>query len=148
MRSGTVVELIGTSIFAVGLLAVPFIAENPDHRVDRKVIERIHSPQDWYDWTPEIIYLAQRGSDDEVRRLGRLVPMAVRDDCTCMAGGPSDAAAVVLERLLAIDPHLSLLESMSDVDRREVFRYCQAISPLDWSDIETELRTRYPAIDG
>jgi len=113
------------------------------YRIDKDLVGKIRTKQDWYDYGPEISYLAQRGSDNDVVRLAKLIPMKMKGECSCCVGNPGDSAAIVLERLLAIDPNLTIFESLSPDDRREIYRYYLAINVLDWVDLQDEIQRKY-----
>lgn len=113
------------------------------YRIDKDLVDRIKTKEDWHKFGPEISYLAQRGSDNDVVALSRLIPMAMKGECSCCIGNPGDPAAIVLERLLEIDPKLSLFDSLCPNDRKEIYRYYLSINVLDWIDLQDEIKSKY-----
>ena len=118
----------------VASLAVALSACSRTYSVNGNIADTIKCPSDWHDNQAEIIYIALRGQKEEVDKLFRLIPMATKDDCTCMAGSPGDAAAVVIAREYEMDPGLKILSSMVQLDRNYIYRYASVCKPLDWDE--------------
>ena len=129
-----------TALYALLLLAG---CANGSYRVSTDIIDSLKTGGDWYAKAPEIIYLALRGDQSVVDRLFLLIPMATKDDCTCLAGAPGDAAAIVIAREFELDPTLRIFEKMGAEDRKHAFRYICAAPPVDWAGEKEKIKALY-----
>ena len=130
-------------VMILGALLLLTGCTSASYRVSTDVLDAIRTADDWYEKTPEIIYLALRGDQPVVDRLFLLIPMATKDDCTCLAGAPGDAVAVVIAREFELDPTLSIFGKMNAEDRKHAFRYICAAPPVDWEGEKEKIRARY-----
>jgi hypothetical protein len=136
-----VIAAIATASFSVGYRTgvTRGVADCATVRsIPADLAARITSPEEWFANQAEIIYVALRGEKSEVDQLFALVPMATKGDCTCFAGAPGDAAAIVVTREFELDTKLAILDAMDREDRQLAFRYLSAVSPLDWNPEEVQ----------
>lgn len=116
--------LFVTMIFLVGC--------SSDYRISKNLVNTIQTKEDWWNNQPEIMYLAMRGEKEIVARLFRMIPMVVKDECACGQGSPCDAAAIVIDRQLTVDPELEIFQTMDADSRKVVFDYICSLQPIDW----------------
>jgi hypothetical protein len=130
---------------AIALIALLLLAgcTHGSYRVSTDIIDSLETGGEWYAKAPEIIYLALRGDKSVVDRLFLLIPMATKDDCTCLAGAPGDAAAIVIAREFELDPTLGIFGTMNAEDRKHAFRYICAAPPVDWEGEKEKIKARY-----
>ena len=114
--------------------------------IDPALIDRITMAADFFTHRPELMYFALQDDPVLLRRLVRLVPLAVLGDCTCGAGEPGDVAAVIVSAAFAADPKLAVLDGMTPIDREAILSYLDSVQPTDWSpEVKAAIQARFPA---
>lgn len=118
------------------------------YTIDETLIERLRTSGDCARYRAEIAYLAMKGDQVVVERLFLLIPLMIRHECACGAGGPGDVAAIIIARECELDPLFAPLGRMSQEDRTLVFHYMCAGGLPEFNEVDLDdLQQRYDIPD-